>query len=55
MCPIVLELLAREKMVDLLVSYNLIDWKQLRADRINLNSLWGLQFGFNVLNKKCQH
>ena len=28
-----------KKMVDLLLSYNLIDWKQLRADRINLNSL----------------
>ena len=39
MCPTVLELRAREKMVDLLLSYNLIDWKQLRADNINLNSL----------------
>ena len=42
-------------MVDVLLSYNLIDWKQLCADRINLNSLLGLQFGFNVLNKKCKH
>ena len=39
MCPIISPGIAREKMVDLLVSYDLIDWKQQRADRINLNSL----------------